>query len=247
MRIIRFINRKIKKYNADKKFRNEFVTFKELSSKNQRFNLDWRDRKSCLDDKTDTTEFDSHCIYHPAWAARVLARTKPKVHIDISSAIEFVSVVSAFIPIKFYDYRPAKIYLNNLTSEKINILSLPFDNASVESLSCMHVIEHIGLGRYDDTLNPDGDLNAINELKRVMAPNGNLLFVTPVGKPKIMFNAHRIYSYDQIINYFKDFTLVEFALVPDSRKDVGLIYGASPEIVNAQKYGCGCFWFLKNQ
>jgi len=247
MKIIKFINRKIKKYNADKKFRNEFVVFKELSSENQRFNLDWRDRKPCLNDKTDTTGFDSHCIYHPAWAARVLARTNPKIHIDISSALEFVSVVSAFIPIKFYDYRPAKIYLNNLTSEKINVSSLPFDDASIESLSCMHVIEHIGLGRYDDALNPDGDLDAINELKRVVAPNGNLLFVTPVGKPKIMFNAHRIYSYGQIIDYFKDFTLVEFALVPDSRKDVGLIYGASPEIVDAQKYGCGCFWFVKNQ
>lgn len=247
MKIIKKIKNKIKKYNANKKFLDDFNAFKRLSSTKRGFNLDWHDRKPCLNDKTYATEFDSHCIYHPAWAARVLAKTKPKIHIDISSALEFVSVVSAFIPIKFYDYRLAEIYLNDLTSEKADILSLPFRDASIESLSCMHVIEHVGLGRYEDNLNPNGDLDAINELKRVVAPSGNLLFVTPVGRPKIMFNAHRIYSYDQIVDYFMGFSLVEFALIPDSRKDVGLIYDAPPEIVNAQKYGCGCFWFVKNQ
>ena len=134
MKIIKKIKNKIKKYNANKKFQNEFNAFKKLSSTNQRFDLDWSNRKPCLYDKTDTTGFDSHCIYHPAWAARVLAKTRPKVHVDISSALEFISVVSAFIPIKFYDYRPAEIYLNNLTSEKVNISFLPFDDASIESL-----------------------------------------------------------------------------------------------------------------
>jgi hypothetical protein len=60
-----------------------------------------------------------------------------------------------------------------------------------------------------------------------------------------MFNAHRIYSYEQIISYFTDFQLEEFALIPDNGEEVGLIY--SPEIclVNKQIYGCGCFYFRK--
>ena len=52
----------------------------------------------------------------------------------------------------------------------------------------MHVIEHIGLGRYGDEMDPDGDLKAIDELKRVLSRKGDLLFVVPVGKPKIMYN-----------------------------------------------------------
>ncbi|NDC42314.1 MAG: DUF268 domain-containing protein, partial [Chitinophagia bacterium] len=56
---------------------------------------------------------------------------------------------------------------------------LPFESDSIPSLSCMHTIEHVGLGRYGDQLDPQGDLKAIAELKRVVQPGGDLLFVTP--------------------------------------------------------------------
>ena len=109
----------------------------------------------------------------------------------------------------------------------------------------MHVIEHIGLGRYGDPLDPNGDLKAIAQLIRVLSIGGSLLFVVPIGKPKIMFNAHRIYSYKQVLEYFSDLKLEEFALIPDNQKDVGLLYNPSEEIVDSQNYGCGCFWFKK--
>jgi hypothetical protein len=109
----------------------------------------------------------------------------------------------------------------------------------------MHVVEHIGLGRYGDPLDSNGDLKAISELKRVLAVGGTLLFVVPVGQPKIMFNAHRIYSYEQIVSYFSELELTEFSLIPDaSRKNV-LIQCATKEMADAQTYGCGCFWFTR--
>jgi SAM-dependent methyltransferase len=123
---------------------------------------------------------------------------------------------------------------------------LPFNTASVLSISCMHTIEHIGLGRYGDAIDYDGDLKAISELRRVVAPNGHLLFVTPVGKPKIQYNAHRVYGYHQIVSYFPEFTLKEFSLIPDTEEQGGLIINASAEMVNEQNYACGCFWFVKN-
>ena len=193
-----------------------------------------------------TTGFDKHYVYHTSWAARVLAKTKPAHHTDISSHIYFNTLVSAFIPIEFYDYRPVKINLDNLSSKYGNLMNLPFPDNSIESLSCMHVIEHIGLGRYGDDLDCAGDLKAINELKRVLLPNGNLLFVVPIGKPKILFNAHRIYSYQQIVKeYFSDFQLTEFSLIPDDANKTGIIVNATEEICNQQNYGCGCFWFKK--
>jgi ubiquinone/menaquinone biosynthesis C-methylase UbiE len=132
------------------------------------------------------------------------------LHIDISSALYFCAIVSAFVPIKFYDYRPANLQLSNLSTDSADLTCLPFNDASIESISCMHVVEHIGLGRYGDLLDPNGDLKAISELKRVLSTNGNLLFVVPVGgTPRIMFNAHRIYSYGQVISYFQDFELIE--------------------------------------
>ncbi len=106
----------------------------------------------------------------------------------------------------------------------------------------MHTVEHVGLGRYGDPIDPVGDLKAIGELKRVVAKNGSLLFVTPVGKPKIEFNAHRIYSYEQILEYFNGLQLSEFSLIDDQGK---FMQNADPSLVEKQKYGCGCFWFIK--
>jgi len=224
----------------------DFKKFKVISSRNKRKLVpSWKDRLPCLHDKTDKTYFDRHYIYHTAWAARVLAKTQPQKHIDISSSLYFSSIVSAFVPIKFYDYRPAKLNLSNLTSEHADLLRLPFDDKSIDSLSCMHVIEHIGLGRYGDPLDPDGDLKAMTELERVLAQNGNLLFVVPVGKPKIMFNAHRIYSYEEVINNFSTLTLQEFFLITDDTGKRDIMDNPTPEIVAQQTYGCGCFWFKR--
>lgn len=235
---------KIRQYRELKR---TFLKFKKLSDDGSaRFPITWDNIFFISGDDTNNTTFDAHYVYHPAWAARILAKTKPKFHVDISSTLHFSSIVSAFIPIHFYDYRPAKLELNDLTSERADLLSLPFKNASISSISCMHTVEHIGLGRYGDELDPDGDLKAIKELKRVTARNGDLLFVVPIGKAKVLFNAHRIYSYSQIIKYFGDeFELRDFFLVPDNAVTHGVIYNATEKDADAQSYGCGCFWFRK--
>jgi len=207
-----------------------------------RFSIPVKDIYPCLGDKLPKTPFDHHYTYHPAWAARILAKTKPAYHVDFSSIISFGSIVSAFIPVRFYDYRPAELHLSNWHSGFADLKKLDFESNSEPSVSCMHTIEHIGLGRYGDDLDPQGDLKAIAELKRIVRPGGNLLFVTPVGRARIEFNAHRIYSFDQIVKYFSPLQLIEFSLVPDAG---GFIENADPELVKQQEYGCGCFWFKK--
>ena len=214
-----------------------------LANNNGRFSLNWEDRYPILNEDTSQTSFDAHYVYHPAWAARILAETKPAEHVDISGSLNFCTIVSAFIPVKFYDYRPAPFHLSGLTSGRCDLMSLSFKDNSIESISCMHVIEHIGLGRYGDLLDLDGDLKAIKELKRVVKPGGNLLFVVPVGgKAKIMFNAHRIYQYHQVMEYFNDMSLMNYALCTDQ----GLFLNPGNESeTNNQNYGMGCWWFKK--
>lgn len=191
--------------------------------------------------KEETAGFDRHYVFHTAWAARILAKIRPEKHVDIASSLYFNTLVSAFVPIDFYDYRVTHLDLSGLQTSFADLKALPFADSSILSLSCMHVIEHIGLGRYGDPLDPQGDLKAMAELKRVLA--GDLLFAVPIGKPKVIFNLHRIYSYEQIIEYFKELKLVEFALIPDSGN---LIRNAPPELAAEQGYGCGCFWFRKD-
>lgn len=243
----RFLPRWLKQGYKYLHFVSDFYRFKGLATEHpERFDSpSWQNRLPCLDDNQATTPFDKHYLYHPAWAARILAKTKPPVHVDISSSLAFCSIVSAFIPIDFYDYRPAGIELDGLNSRSADLLHLPFADGALQSISCMHVVEHVGLGRYGDPLDREGDTKAMSELKRVTKQGGDLLLVVPVGEPRIVFNAHRIYSYEQIVQYFEGFELNEFSLITDFGQPEGMIVNASPAMVPRQQYGCGCFWFRR--
>lgn len=221
-------------------FLTEYFRFKKRND--GRLSMKFSEIYPCLNDKISTTPFDRHYIYHPAWAARILARTNPAYHVDISSILSFVTIASAFVPIRFYDYRPADITLSNLESGSADLKSLKFETGSIPSLSCMHTVEHIGLGRYGDELDPEGDVKAINEIKRVVQKGGDILFVVPLGNSMIQFNGQRLYSKQQIVDYFSGCELIEFSLIPD----IGaMIDNAPDDVIKEQKYPCGCFWFRK--
>ncbi|RYY07500.1 MAG: DUF268 domain-containing protein [Sphingobacteriaceae bacterium] len=219
----------------------QFETFKQLNDK--RFDLDNRDLLLCTNDATTTTDFDSHYIYHPAWAARIIKDTAPAKHIDIGSTLHFCSLLSAFIKTEFYDFRVAQLNLSNLISNHADLTALPFKSNSISSLSCMHTIEHIGLGRYGDPIDPTADLKAIDELKRVCAVNGNLLIVVPIGKRMIRFNAHRIYDPTDLPSYMQGFHLKQFSFINDEGK---FIQDIDLKKVKDQTYACGCYWFVKS-
>ena len=228
----------------EKECKQEFTILKKQSLNKERFKFDWDDRW-LWNDKTEYTGFDTHYVYHLAWATRILKKTNPTVHCDIGSYLYFPTMLSAFYPVEFYDYRPANVFLDNLKCLRGDLLNLEFNNDSVSSLSCMHVLDHPGLGRYGDPLDYDGDIKAIKELQRVLARGGNFLYVVPIGKPKIKFNASRIFSYKQTLEYFNELELVEFSLIPDNAYETGIIHNATEELADKQDYGCGCFWFTK--
>lgn len=245
--VLKMFRRWLKTLPQRRQFAADYRRFRSLMAQTeQRFPLSWKNRKPMLDERTALTSFDRHYVYHTAWAARILAQTRPSEHVDISSMLYFNAILSAFIPVRFYDYRPPDLTLSELAVSRADVTSLPFADRSVKSLSCMHVVEHIGLGRYGDPLDPDGDLTAMNELKRVLAPGGSLLFVVPVGTPKIVFNAHRIYAYRQVVQAFRGLTLRQFALIAAKAKDGGLILDADEAAADRESYGCGCFWFTRH-
>ena len=86
-----------------------------------------------------------------------------------------IGAISGSVPTIFVDYRPLEVRLPGLTCVAGTIEQLPFADVSLRSLSCLHVIEHIGLGRYGDSLDPDGSRKAAVELQRVVAVGGETL------------------------------------------------------------------------
>ena len=133
-------------------FRREFEEFRRLSERSPRnLAFDSIEPCPCLDDRTANTEdFARDYLLHTAWAARIVAETRPPQHVDISSYVYFAALVSAFVPMAYYEYRPADLPLSNLTTRRCDLRALPFSDLSVRSLSCMHVIEHVGHRSHPD-------------------------------------------------------------------------------------------------
>ena len=151
--------------------------------------------------------------------------------------------LSAFTNVQFFDIRPLQISnIRKLKSVKGSILDLPYEDNSLESISCLHVAEHIGLGRYGDPLDPLGTKKAAAELARCLAAGGNLFISLPVGKTRLLFNAGRIHSPMQIIEYFEALDLVEFSVINDKKE---FIREAEPVNFANEKNACGMFWFTK--
>jgi hypothetical protein len=199
----------------------------------------------CLNEDTSTTDFDTHYLYHVAWAISKVAKSKPGHHVDFSSSLNFCTAIASICRTTFYDFRPAKIQMNNLECKACDLSDSAFQEGPFDSVSCMHVIEHIGLGRYGDPLDVNGDLKAITNLKRSVKQGGSLYFVVPCGRPAIHFNAHRIYSAQTIIDYFSDeFSLLEHYFIPGPIDQAPML-NPSIEVTLNYPYGCGCFHFRK--
>ncbi|WP_244553042.1 DUF268 domain-containing protein [Bradyrhizobium erythrophlei] len=200
------------------------------------------DSYPCLADRLPETPFDPHYFYQGNWLARRLAEAKPNQHVDVGSSILAIGVLSAHVPTIFVDYRPLVVHQRGLNCVAADINRLPFADRSLASLSCLHVIEHIGLGRYGDPINPDGARLAALELQRVIGAGGKLYLSTPIGRERVCFNAHRVFMPATIVSWFPQLRLTGFAYVSDE----GALYqGASHEHVPQLDYGCGFFEFQR--
>ena len=201
------------------KFYEDFTFFSSRLSSDRGFLCTKSTLAPRLTDATAITGYDNDYLGHAAWATRAIQAINPDFHTDFASNLYFVAMLSAFVPTKFYDYRPPSLNFTNLEVDFVNMTNMPFHDASLPCVSSLSVIEHIGLGRYGDQLDPDGDLKAINEIKRITQKAGSVLINVPIGKsPLIAFNAHRIYSKEQIEDLFSGFILKDFSFL--DRKSV---------------------------
>lgn len=191
-----------------------------------------------IHDRTLASAFDRHYFYQDVWAAQRVAEARPARHVDVGSRVDFVGFLTSVTAVTFVDIRPLEAEVEGLTSVAGSILDLPFEDRAVESLSCLHVAEHIGLGRYGDPLDPDGTRRAAAELARVLAPGGSLLFSLPVGRPRTCFNAHRIHSPGEILQMLEGLELTEFAGVDDHGS---FARHRRPRELSDERYGCGMF------
>jgi ubiquinone/menaquinone biosynthesis C-methylase UbiE len=156
----------------------------------------------------------------------------------------FIAHLLSFRAVTVIDVRPLYSTISNLDFVQGDMTQLPYSDNSIESLSSLHVVEHVGLGRYGDQVDPRGHLQAISELQRVSRPGGRLYFSVPIGtKEHLEFDGHRIFAVQTILKAFNQMKLISFSYIDDQGD---LHEFKNPSEVPDLRYGCGLFELSKN-
>lgn len=185
-----------------------------------------------------------HYFRQDLWAARRVYHARPALHVDVGSRIDgFVAHVLSFMPVTVVDIRPLSSDIEGLTFRQGDMCRLAFASDSIPSISSLHAIEHVGLGRYGDPIDPDGCFTAMRELGRVVAPGGRLYLGTPIGKERLAFNSERIFDPRTILAALSPLRLVAFDAVDDHDR---FVTNADPAAFGDARYSCGLFEFSKD-
>ncbi len=193
-----------------------------------------------------------HYFHQDLLVARRIYINNPSTHVDVGSRIDgFVAHVASFRPIEVLDIRPhVSSTIPNVTFKQADLMA-PLDKKLenyCDSLSCLHALEHFGLGRYGDPVNYDGYLLGLNNMTKILKTGGTLYLSVPIGPQRIEFNAHRVFSVSYLLECFAGKYRIEQISFVDDRGD--LHENARITDADAKKnfncvYGCGIFEMTK--
>jgi hypothetical protein len=169
-----------------------------------------------------------HYFHQDLYVAQKIFQRAPLKHVDFGSRIDgFVAHVASFREIEVLDIRALPQKISNVVFHRCDLLNVPAKfHGYCDSLSCLHVLEHVGLGRYSDPIDIHGHSIALGNLAKILKPGGTLYLSAPFGAERIEYNAHRIFHLGTIRDLIEQsFKIVEFAMVDDEeelRKNVDL-------------------------
>jgi SAM-dependent methyltransferase len=206
----------------------------------------------CLDDRfVESGIAKGHYFYQDWYVANRIFLNNPEVHLDVGSRVDgFVAHVASFRPIHVIDIRPLKTDVPNIKFIQADLM-LPINTALAnycDSLSCLHTVEHFGLGRYGDPIQYDGYIVGLSNIGRLLRQNGKFYFSVPIGPLRMEFNAHRVFSIEYLLELVQEKFQIDYfsfvdddgdwhANVPLTKDNISVNFGCT--------YGCGIFELTK--
>lgn len=224
-------------------FVRDYLAFKKMAGHDTAFPVPLGELYPCLYDRyAQAGNYLGHYFYQDLWASRKVLQSGVSHHYDIGSRLDgFIAQCLTFCEVTMLDIRPLDVKVKNLNFVQANCTNMPHVlSNSITSLSTLHAVEHFGLGRYGDPINPCAYKQAISEIKRVIAVNGDVYFSVPIGKQRVQFNAHRVFSPGYVLDLFDGFDLKEFSAVNDNGE---LVECAELDAFVDANYACGLFHF----
>lgn len=194
-----------------------------------------------------------HYFHQDLYMASKIFQANPQDHYDIGSRIDgFVAHLAVFTKVTIFDIRLLQTSAKNIEFHQLDVMDRSQVNnlPRISSLSCLHTVEHFGLGRYKDPVDFDGWINGLRNMTSLLLPGGLFYFSTPVSsRQRIEFNAHRVFNPSSLTNILlQDFEIVEMSIVRDSGEIEIEVNFLSQEFISSfdDDYACG-MWVLKKK
>lgn len=213
----------------------------------------FRIKKDCLwpviTDKYDLAGSMRNYFWQDLWAAKLIYKDGTKKHFDIGSRIDgFIAHLLAMnIDVTLIDIRefPGKVEnLHTIIDDATELSQI--EDGSIQSMSALCSLEHFGLGRYGDQIDPEACFKCFKNIQRKMKRGGNLYISVPVGRERVEFNAHRVFFADTIIKEFDAMKLIEYSCVAEGRIEQNVDIHKYDNDKHNGEYRYGMFYFVKD-
>lgn len=230
--------------------KNYKILKKQSAASSEKF--DFCKRLACLSDFSDQSGVaGGHYFHQDLLIAQRIFQASPIRHIDVGSRVDgFVAHVASFRNIEIADIRAQESTAKNMSFIQADLMGpLPETlSEAADSVSCLHAIEHFGLGRYGDPIDYNGHLKGISNLHGILKPGGTLYLSTPIGPQRIEYNAHRIFNISHLMEILEPlFRITRFSYVDDfgTLHDDQLLSDNRMSNNFGCNYGCGIFEMTK--
>jgi SAM-dependent methyltransferase len=189
-------------------------------------------------------------FWQDLYVARKIYGANPRKHIDIGSRVDgFVAHVASFREIEVFDIRPISASVPGIVFRQADLMKLDEDlNDCCDSISCLHALEHFGLGRYGDPINVMGYEAGLQNMSKLLRSEGVLYLSVPIGIACVQFNAHRVFDPKALVVLAERYglKLSRFAFVDETDSITESMYPEQDiDRIALKKYALGIFIFRK--
>lgn len=223
---------------------------KEYQKLNQRVNFNIQDEYMypiIVDKYANAGEMGNY-FWQDLWAAQLVIQSGVKKHFDIGSRLDgFIAhLLASAIDVTMIDIRKFPGEAKHLHTVVDNATSLhQIQDESIGSMSALCSLEHFGLGRYGDSIDPEACFKCFENIQKKLKPWANLYIAVPVGKERVEFNAHRVFYASTIVDCFSTLKLMEFSCVADGEIEYHVDVHKYDDDLHKGEYRFGLFHFVK--
>lgn len=223
-------------------YRQQYLEFRKTSS--------WLiKRYPCLFDHDQQSATLGEYFWQDLYVARRVSAQNPRRHIDVGSRIDgFIAHLAVSRKVEVFDIRPLHSRIEGVSFSQWDITQPDSIAGKADCISCLHTLEHIGLGRYGDQLDADGWKIGFRSLVSLMENNAILWLSVPVGSERVEFNAHRVFNPSTIADYAATLglRLKEFAYLDDEEIVISQCPIKDFQMLARRSYALGIFTFTND-